>query len=481
MKRSAEKENGRVYTPDFIVNDILDLSGYSDKTVLKKHVIDNSCGDGAFLCEIIKRYCTAALNSNMSLNELSNDLETYIHGIEIDKAECEKCIINMEHTAQNFGINGIKWDILCANTLTVTKYNGKMDYVLGNPPYIRVHNLGSSFEDTKKFSFAKDGMTDLFIVFYEIGLNMLNSTGILGYITPSSFFSSIAGSYMRKVLTDDRLIEKVVDLRHYQPFSATSYTTIVILKKNNNSPNIKYYRFDELSKKSVYIDSLNINDFFIGGNFCFAEKEDLKLLHRINSNLGKCGIEVKNGYATLCDSVFIGSFDFQSEYVIPIVKSSKGLMSKVFYPYRKNGALISEEELKKDKNLYDYLVSNKERLLKRTAEKDIYKYWYAFGRSQAINDTYKDKMTLNQLIRDEKDLKFVNAPSGVGVYGGLYITSDTIPLSEIRTALQSREFVKYVVLLGKYKSGGYYTFSSKDVKKYLDYKFAFERGLFDYE
>ncbi|MFG6319101.1 MAG: hypothetical protein K1W33_04465 [Clostridia bacterium] len=32
------------------------------------------------------------------------------------------------------------------------------------------------------------------------------------------------------------------------------------------------------------------------------------------------------------------------------------------------------------------------------------------------------------------------------------------------------EFGEYVSLLGKYKSGGYYTFSSKDVKTYLDYK-----------
>ena len=94
----------------------------------------------------------------------------------------------------------------------------------------------------------------------------------------------------------------------------------------------------------------------------------------------------------------------------------------------------------------------------------------SFGRSQAINDTFKDKLTVNTLIRTVSDLKFVKAGAGVGVYGGLYITSDTIPFDSIINVLKSNEFIKYVSLLGKYKSGGYYTFSSKDLKSFLDYK-----------
>jgi hypothetical protein len=34
----------------------------------------------------------------------------------------------------------------------------------------------------------------------------------------------------------------------------------------------------------------------------------------------------------------------------------------------------------------------------------------------------------------------------------------------------SSDFLDYVSVLGKYKNGGYYTFSSSDVKKYLIYK-----------
>ena len=116
-------------------------------------------------------------------------------------------------------------------------------------------------------------------------------------------------------------------------------------------------------------------------------------------------------------------------------------------------------------------------MLKRNNEKDGNEYWYAFGRSQAIIDTFRDKMAINSLLRTEEDFKFTNAPSGTGVYGGLYIISDTISFEEISKVLKTKEFMSYISLLGKYKSGGYYTYSSKDVKRYLDYKFAFDGGL----
>ena len=42
------KYSGQVFTPDFLVSAILDYVGYVDGNILQKHVIDNSCGDGAF-------------------------------------------------------------------------------------------------------------------------------------------------------------------------------------------------------------------------------------------------------------------------------------------------------------------------------------------------------------------------------------------------------------------------------------------------
>lgn len=476
---TTEKENGRIYTPDYIVRNILDLSGYYGLQILKKHSIDNSCGDGAFLCEIIRRYCKAATEAGLSATEIRADLSEYIHGIEINAEEHRKCIENISKTAYEFGVEGVVWDVLCGDTLSIHKYDGEMDYVLGNPPYVRVHNLGDNFDEIKGFMFSQGGMTDLFIVFFEIGIRMLNSTGTLGYITPSSYFNSLAGAYMRRVLCRDDLLDKVVDLKHYQAFNATTYTAISILKKNRKNADVEYFQFDEKALIPYYVDTLSIDDYLIAGNYYFACKSDLAILHRVYGNRGESDIQVKNGYATLCDGVFINDFDFESDLIIPVVKASRGIQQRILYPYDRKARLLPEEVIKQDENVYRYLISKKDELLRRSSEKESEEYWYSFGRSQALLDTYRNKVAISALLRDERDLKFVEAPIGTGVYSGLYIVSDNIPMNDIIAAMKSDEFVRYIRLLGKYKSGGYYTYSSKDVKAYLDYKFAYNGGLLE--
>ena len=50
------KKIGNIYTPESIVKMMLDYGGYIvSPYIRKKHVMDNSCGDGTFLQEILKR------------------------------------------------------------------------------------------------------------------------------------------------------------------------------------------------------------------------------------------------------------------------------------------------------------------------------------------------------------------------------------------------------------------------------------------
>lgn len=473
LASSTKKLNGRFYTPEFIVNNVLDLSGYHGYAILRKHAIDNSCGDGSFLVAIVERYCNEFLKASKDLHTLSKELSTFIHGIEIDEKESKKCIINLNNTVNRYGVYNVDWDITCADTLTVDRFNGKMDFVLGNPPYVRVHNLGSSFSHIKKFSFAQNGMTDLYIVFYEIGLKMLNENGVLGYITPSSFFNSIAGRYMRQYLVKNNLLDKVVDLKHFQAFSATTYTTITILKNNRQQNTMEYYQFENKNNFPYYVDTLSAEDYYICDNFYFADKNKLAELKNILSfKTVNDNFAVKNGFATLADSFFIGNFDFD-EFTIPIVKASTGRQYKCIFPYSK-GKLVPFENLTKNASIKSYFETYKELLLKRSLERNS--GWYGFGRSQGINDVYRCKYAINALIKTQFDLKLTKCDKGVGVYSGLYILTE-IPEVELREMLYSEEFVSYISLLGKYKSGGYYTFSSKDLKNYLEYKYSQRNGF----
>ncbi|MCQ2270163.1 MAG: N-6 DNA methylase [Bacteroidales bacterium] len=469
----AVKQHGRVYTPDYLVKVILDFGGYDKPAILKKHVIDNSCGDGAFLMEIVRRYCTSFLTQKQDLSKLKHELETYIHGIELDAAECDKCIQSLNNIVEGYGISKVKWDVVNTDTLTVDRFNGKMDYVFGNPPYVRVHNLENSYETVKKFKFAEGGMTDLFIVFFEIGFNMLAKGGLMCLITPSSWLGSLAGTHLRQYIHTHQNLSGVIDLEHFQPFEATTYTFISRFSKSKKNSHIDYYTFDGEKLKAKFQEKLSYSDIQIGKNFYFSKKEHLSLLNNIKTTYGYPYASVKNGFATLADKVFIGDFDF-TEGTIDILKASTGKWSKCIYPYDKKGKPLPLKDFMNNTEAYNHLLSHQDKLSKsRDIEDD--KFWYLFGRTQALKDVSKVKYAINTLIKDKGSIKLECVPQGAGIYSGLYILTD-IEFETIKQLVYSEDFINYIKLLKNYKSGGYYTFASKDLEQYLNYKLSEKYG-----
>lgn len=469
----AVKQHGRVYTPDYLVKVILDFGGYDKPNILKKHVIDNSCGDGAFLTEIVRRYCASFLTQKQDLSKLKHELETYIHGIELDAVECDKCILNLNKVVEEYGISKVKWDITNADTLTVDRFNAKMDYVVGNPPYVRVHNLENSYENVKKFKFAEGGMTDLFIVFFEIGFNMLAKGGLMCLITPSSWLGSLAGTHLRQYIYTHQNLSGVIDLEHFQPFEATTYTFISRFSKSKKNSQIDYYTFDGEKLKAKFQEKLSYSDIQIGKNFYFSKKTHLSLLNNIKTTYGYPYVSVKNGFATLADKVFIGDFDF-TKGTIDILKASTGKWSKCIYPYDKKGKPLPLKDFMNNTEAYNHLLSHQDKFSKsRDIEDD--KFWYLFGRTQALKDVSKVKYAINTLIKDKGSIKLECVPQGAGIYSGLYILTD-IEFETIKQLVYSEDFINYVKLLKNYKSGGYYTFASKDLEQYLNYKLSEKYG-----
>jgi adenine-specific DNA-methyltransferase len=462
---NSVKHHGRVYTPDYLVRTILDFGNYNGKDIVEKHVIDNSCGDGAFLCEIVEMYC-----QQFHGKTLKRHLETYIHGIELDGEERDKCVRNLNDIAIKHGLKKVNWDVICADALCVDKHYGKMDYVFGNPPYVRVHNLESSYDIVKKFSFAQQGMTDLFIVFFELGFKMLNGNGTMCIITPSSWLSSKAGSMLRQYVMQKQNLSGIIDLGHFQPFEATTYTAISRFERTTD--HVELYRMVNKTSPLEYIDKLSIQDLYIAGNFYISNKDKLKELKEIKTGKAYQYTEVKNGFATLADKTFIGNFDFEG--TIDVLKASTGKWSKCIFPYDSQGRPLPPTEIEKNKSLYEYLQLHKENLAKgRDIENR--ELWYLFGRTQAIKDVSKDKYALNTIIKDKSSIRLEKVVAGKGLYSGLYILT-TIPENEVRELIVSDEFIAYIKMLANYKSGGYYTFASKDVEQYLNYKLSQKYG-----
>ena len=85
------------------------------------------------------------------------------------------------------------------------------------------------------------------------------------------------------------------------------------------------------------------------------------------------------------------------------------------------------------------------------------------------------KYAINTLIKDKGSIKLECVPQGAGIYSGLYILTD-IEFETINQLIYSEDFINYVKLLKNYKSGGYYTFASKDLEQYLNYKLSEKYG-----
>lgn len=455
------KEYGQVITPLKIVKDILNIANYKGERILKKHVIDNSCGDGAFLTLIVTRYIEAYLDKHHTINGLKEELEKYIHGIDCDPEIIKECLNNLKKICHKYHLNNVNFDLLNKDALTVNKYDGKMDYVLGNPPYVRVHNLKNEYQKVKKFSFSKKGMTDLYIAFYEIGLNMLNNSGTLCYISPNSFYNSLAGSKFRKYLEENHNLEALMDLGHYQPFTASAYTTICKIRNGSKVNECKYYKYDIKTGKPKYITDINYDDLFINGNIILTV-DNTKFLQYLRYDLKKkLKIEVKNGFATLRDNVFIQKeFNF-NQNTIDVIKGSTGEWKKCIFPYDQEGHLISFNNL--DKKVQKYLLKNKNELLQSQKDNE----WYAFGRTQAIKDVSKNKISINTCIKDLASIRLNIVKENQGIYSGLYILTD-LPYNVIKECICSSTFIEYLKVINKCKRGGYYTFSSKDLAKYLN-------------
>ena len=73
---------------------------------------------------------------------------------------------------------------------------GGFDVVIGNPPYIRQEQLSEYKPLWQKEFECYDGVADIYVYFFERGLQLLKEGGFLAYISPNKYFRS---GYGRKV------------------------------------------------------------------------------------------------------------------------------------------------------------------------------------------------------------------------------------------------------------------------------------------
>lgn len=375
------------------------------------------------------------------------------------------------------------------NTLDFYKDNqGKFDFIVGNPPYIRIHNLDEKTKQTLKEEFVfSQGTIDIYLSFFEMGFKMLKTNGILAYITPNSYLHNSSYSLFREFLKEERNLDTLIDFKSNKLFDGYStYTAISIFSKGNKN---KEFKYKELKDGRIeLINSINFKNLN-SKDWSFTNKADevfLRNLHNGKNAVVKDCFNVQYGFATLRDKIFIGKVSeysseldvfngslIEREILKTVIKGSKfkgdiDESLKIIFPYEKVGnryIAITEDKMKKQyPHAYAYLCKNKEELMSRNIDKGS--LWYEFGRSQGVQSMHNEKIVLGTLVNGS--IKYYRVPSDVMMYSGLFITKNnsSIDWYIIEEILASDDFYRYIRLTGKDFSGGYKSITSKQIKEY---------------
>jgi len=494
MRLSQEKLKGAVSTPEWIVNLMLDRVGYIDN-LDKKSIIDPACGDGNFLVIALDRLLNYLERHKFSDIEKVKTIERNIFGIDIDGNALKKCDENLNKILEKHKIKQkVNFNLYKRDALDIEenkKMNGKFDFVIGNPPYIRIQNLDKKERKyiRDNYSFCKSGSTDIYIAFFQAGINLLNSKGKLCFITPNTYFYTNTGKELRRYLRENKLIKEIINFDYKQVFNeVTAYTSITVLEKNSAKNSFDYYLYND---NLQYIDSIPFSKLRDDKWILDKNKIIDKILEIENrgKKLGEIA-EIHVGITTLADDLYIfekpsfkdniariklkngAEYKIEKSILKPIVKVSTLKSSNdkqnrfVIFPYKLvNGkyVVLSEKELKQKYPLtYKYFLAVKKRLLMRDKCKKI-SPWYAFGRTQGLNTSFGAKILVSPIGYKPKFIVWKKPE--YTFYAG-YCIKYNGDLEKLAKQLNSKDMEFYIKHTSRAYRGGYRSYSKSFISNF---------------
>jgi len=353
---------GDVYTPEPIVEFILDSVGYTvDNKIEHQKIADLSCGTGSFIRAITERLRERMIRigydpetkegAQQIISTIKNNVSAYdINSLAVWRTS--QHILNIlndeiltieEHDSISslpiFHANSLKKD-------TKIPYS-MFDIIVGNPPYIK--NRDISDDDNQRYREQYEsaiGKYDTYLLFFERATELLDVDGTLGFVTPDRFHHTDYGQKIREILLNRTYFESIIKLED-DPFPVVNaYPSITILRRQDNTfPNYQRensFIYCECSTNELADLSMNLNcDGGLETDLCtqieqeslnseswsFSSPEIQKLQKRLRNKLPlikNTDIRIKAGIATGADDIFIlGENDAQrmsSRVVYPLIR-----------------------------------------------------------------------------------------------------------------------------------------------------------------
>ncbi len=477
------------------------IQGKTPKQVEKIKICDPACGSGSFLIGAYQylldwhlKYYTSnppikkkdnplTPDGNLTTAEKKRILLNNIFGVDIDTQAVEVTKLNLLLKALEgetlASINqqlslfhervlpNLNQNIKCGNSLIgpdfydqqleifpeqIKKINafdweegfpevfeqGGFDVVIGNPPYVEFKKLEKEIKDLiePKYETAR-GKYDLFIPFIEKGIHLINQKGLFSYIVPSMFTKRDFGKEVRKYITANCALEKLVWFGDFQVFDqVTIYPFVFIFTKNKKIKNTSIVRvkYSKRLKHSDINHSLNnsksddISDKYkvpssrFGADEWDLSRTEIKTIkENIENNsrtqkLQEITKYIFVGIQSGKDSVFfvnaetIKTYKLEESVVRPIYRGRDILKyyanwsgTSIIYPYDTNTKPIPEATFKKiHPNTYKYLCEKREELKGRGYFENSGKLWYELWCERVYSKFLKRKIICAEIAPENR-------------------------------------------------------------------------------
>ena len=497
VNQNDKKNNGVVYTPLAIRQYI------SKEAVNTKHIpriIDPACGCGAFL-----------ISASQLLHEkyqipYSEIHENHIWGCDIDAHAINKCKVLLELLRIQAGEKPCvsetndrmdakcKYNLIAGDALEILssdKFQGKYDAVIGNPPYVRAKNIDENIKKSIQGWETISGNFDLYMPFFQLGVELLKENGVLGYISPNTYLQSLNGRALRNYIRDSKRDLKIIDFKETQKFAdATHYTCITFVYGDKRNGKIDYAVCKD-SLDDCHYTTYDISRYRDNMEWRFSNQEIDPIISQIENQQGKLDdYNIRNGLATLANELFFfdvtketedcyvriydgNEYKIEKEICINVAKpnimrNEIDLLQKVqkaIYPYV-NGKIIEESTFKKKYPCaYDFLKKQKEKLLCRDKGKiQDYPAWYAYGRTQGMNNQ-GSKILIPYMAN--RGIAIISEDPDLLFYCGYAVFSNDIDtLRILKILIESDIFKFYVRTTSKPYSNGYVALAKNYIKNF---------------
>ena len=280
LPSEERKRLGEFYTPKRVIEYILNAVGYKPENGIQgKEILDPACGSGGFLVEatqrLIRRYERLGLDIKNSddAKQIIKECINQIYGLDIHPFACFIAEMNMlfqlidlyDAVRKKYRyykiprLNIYRTDSLIPIGETPIELRGfmensrrkmlveetkgadkikkmKFDYVVGNPPYVRVDNISKSYRNkySEIFKNLLVSKWDICIPFIYKGIKWLDKQGArkFGYIVSNKFFLLEQGFPLREYILRKCSIEQIIDLSGVKVFAESLPSpAIVIMQK----------------------------------------------------------------------------------------------------------------------------------------------------------------------------------------------------------------------------------------------------------